>query len=381
MMRRFLNFHAAVVLALSALAANAAPADWPMFRGNPALLGTSSNSLPQKPALLWKFKTGAPVKSSAVIANGKVFIGSDDMNIYALDFKTGKKLWAYKTAAAVEAPGMVADGKLFIGSTDGLFYALDANTGKLLWKYQTEGKILAAPNLVVGTSSTSSPTNSQKILIGSYDFRLHCVDAATGQSNWVYETDNYINGSPAIADGKTVFGGCDGLLHVISVADGKKIKELDAGAYVAASVALADNRAYFGHYENEFLCIDLIDGKTLWRYKNRDFPYMSSAAVTKDRVVVGGRDKLLHCLNRENGQKIWTFATQGKVDSSPVVAGDKVVVGSDDGRVYLVSLQSGKELWSYEIGRAVGSSPAVADGKIVIGSDDGYVYCFGEKKK
>src|SRR5690606_49527 len=116
-------------------------------------------------------------------------------------------------------------------------------------------------------------------------------------------------------------------------------KELDAGAYVAASVALAENRAYFGHYENEFLCLDLSEGRApqvpetgsgkngtrgtrpsgnsetnspvIWRYKNRDFPYMSSAALTKDRVVVGGRDKLLHCINRENGQKIWTFATQG----------------------------------------------------------------------
>ncbi|MEO6033992.1 MAG: PQQ-binding-like beta-propeller repeat protein, partial [Verrucomicrobiota bacterium] len=219
----------------------------------------------------------------------------------------------------------------------------------------------------------------------------------------------------ALADGKTVFGGCDGLLHVISVADGKQIKEIEAGAYVAASVALAGNHAYFGHYENEFLCIDLCqtnsaaepassspaapkaleksadlathpaqnqptDSAVVWRYKNREFAYMSSAAITADRVIVGGRDKLLHCLNRANGQKIWTFATQGKVDSSPVVAGDKVVVGSADGRFYMVSLKTGKELWSYEIGRPIESSPAVAAGKIVIGSEDGYVYCFGEKK-
>lgn len=372
---------------LLAASLSAAGAGWPMFRGDAALRGSTSGGLPSKPALLWKFKTGAPVKSSAVVADGIVFVGSNNTNVYALDLFTGKKLWAYKTTGSVEAPGLVADGKLFIGSTDGFLYALDANSGKLLWKYQTDGKILGAPNWVesraprVEGKTASSLDLRRSILIGSYDFRLHCVDAATGKSNWVYETGNYINGSPAVADGKTVFGGCDGLLHIISVADGKQIKEIEAGAYVAASVALADNRAYFGHYENEFLCIDLNEGKTLWRYKNRDFPYMSSAAVEKDRVLVGGRDKLLHCLNRENGQKIWSFATQGKVDSSPVVAGDKVVVGSDDGRVYLVSLQTGKELWSYEIGQPIDSSPAVADGKIVIGSDDGNIYCFGEKRK
>ena len=101
--------------------------------------------------------------------------------------------------------------------------------------------------------------------------------------------------------------------------------------------------------------------------------------VPEDRVLFGGRDKKLHCVNRADGKPIWSFATRGKVDSSPVVCGDKVVFGSDDGRLYLVSLADGKELWSHEIGQAIESSPAVADGKIVIGCDDGTVYCFGTK--
>ena len=68
-------------------------------------------------------------------------------------------------------------------------------------------------------------------------------------------------------------------------------------------------------------------------------------------------------MNRADGQPVWSFATRGKVDSSPVVCGDKVVVGSDDGRLYVVSLDKGKELWSYEIGQPIESSPAVARGK------------------
>ena len=94
-------------------------------------------------------------------------------------------------------------------------------------------------------------------------------------------------------------------------------------------------------------------------------------------MLVGGRDKRLHCLNRSDGRRVWSFAARGKVDSSPVVCGDKVAVGSDDGRLYLVSLNDGQLLWSYEIGQPIDSSPAVAGGKIVIGCNDGNVYCFG----
>ena len=113
---------------------------------------------------------------------------------------------------------------------------------------------------------------------------------------------NSLPGSPGVAEGKTVFGGCDGQLHVLLLADGKQIKEIEAGAYIAGSVALADERAYFGQFENEFLCVDLEKGEKAWAFRDRNFPYFASPAVTKDRVVFGGRDKLVHCVNRQDGK-------------------------------------------------------------------------------
>ena len=120
----------------------------------------------------------------------------------------------------------------------------------MLWKYETGDKILGAPNWVKTGGAT-------RVLAGSYDFKLHCVEAGTGKAVWTYESGNYINGSPAVSEGQTVFGGCDAILHVIGLADGKQIKEIEAGAYIAGSVALGDGRAYFGQYEDAFLCVDL----------------------------------------------------------------------------------------------------------------------------
>mgnify|MGYP000719453411 CR=1 FL=1 len=349
-------------------------ADWPGFRGSPALLGLAAGTLPDKPALLWSFKTGGPVKSSAAVTADKVFVGSDDGHLYALDLANGRKLWAFKTGGPIESSPLVLDGRVFFGSSDAHVYALAAADGKLLWKVETGDKILGAPNWV-----RSPRGDANWVLVGSYDFKLYCLDAATGRTNWVYETGNYINGSPAVAQGRTVFGGCDAILHVISLADGQKLKEIEAGAYVAGSVALDGARAYFGHYGNEFQCVDLEKGEKVWTFKDRNFPFFSSPAVTADRVIFGGRDKRLHCVNKADGRPVWSFTTRGKVDSSPVVVGDKVLVGSEDGRVYLVSLTEGRELWSYEIGEAVTASPAVAGGRFVIGSEDGSVYCFGAK--
>jgi outer membrane protein assembly factor BamB len=345
---------------------------WPMFRGNPGLTGIAPSKLPNTLSSAWQFKTAGPIKSSAAVVDGKVFVGSDDGNFYALDASSGKKLWAYKTGGGIESSPLVLDGKVYFGSSDAFLYALNAADGALAWKLETGDKILGAPNWV------KSPDGKRNwILTGSYDFKLYSVDATTGKTNWFFESGNYINGTPAVADGKTVFGGCDALLHVINLKDGTKEKEVEAGAYVAGSGAFEKGKFYIGHYENEFLCADLDAGKITWKFHDRNFPYYSSPALTGDRVIFGGRDKKLHCLNRNSGEEVWSFSARGKVDSSPVVAGDKIVVGSDDGRLYMVALADGKELWNFEIGQPITASPAVAGGRVFIGSEDGNLYCFG----
>ncbi|HVK59817.1 MAG TPA: PQQ-binding-like beta-propeller repeat protein, partial [Candidatus Kapabacteria bacterium] len=343
--------------------------------------------------LLWTYKTGGPVKSSAAIFDGKVYIGSDDKQVHCIDLKTGQAVWTFSTQGEIESSPLVLDGLVFkttaegrrygpvvyVGSSDGHLYALDAEKGNSIWKFQTEDKILGAPNWVSAPDGKSA-----WVLAGSYDYRLYCFDALTGKTNWTYETGNYINGTPAVADGKTVFGGCDALLHVISLKDGQKIKEVDAGAYIAGSGAYEGSKFFVGHYENEFLCADLEKGLIDWKFKDRAFPYFSSPALTSDRVIFGGRDKKMHCVKRADGEELWSFSTRGKVDSSPVVAGEKgkelVVVGSEDGNLYLVNAADGKEVWKYEIGQAITSSPAVVNGFVVVGSEDGNVYEFGEKK-
>lgn len=354
---------------------NTIRADWPMYRGAPSLIGVAAGSLPAKLDLLWTFKGGDSIKSSAAIVGGRVYVGCSDSNVYALNLADGKKLWSYQTAGAIESSPLVLDGRVYIGSDDAFLYALDADVGKFLWKYETGDRIPGAPNWI-----KSPKGGAPWILVGSYDFKLHCVDSATGKGIWSYTSANYINGSPAVAEGLAVFGGCDAMLHVVSLADGQQVRQVEAGGYIAGSAALDGSRAYVGQYENMFLSIDVQKGATNWIYTDKAFPFFSSPAIARDRIVVGSRDKRVHCLKRETGEKLWVFPTRGKVDVSPVICGDKVVAGSDDGRLYLLSLVDGRELWSYEIGQPISASPAVSGGCVVIGAEDGVLYAFGLKK-
>src|SRR2546425_7404746 len=148
--------------------------DWTMFRGNPALTGVASGTLPDKPAQLWSFKTAGPVKSSAAIVEGRVFIGSDDAKLYALNLAGGKKLWEFTADGPIESSPLVLNGKVYFGSASTNVFALEAATGKKLWSHGVEGEIKSSPNWV-----KSPDGKAFWILVGGYDNRLHCLDAAT----------------------------------------------------------------------------------------------------------------------------------------------------------------------------------------------------------
>ncbi len=77
----------------------------------------------------WPFQAGSigyaslAITSSPAVANGVVYVGSGDNNIYALDASTGAKLWQFTTGSTVESSPAVANGVVYVGSDDGNIYA------------------------------------------------------------------------------------------------------------------------------------------------------------------------------------------------------------------------------------------------------------------
>src|SRR5262249_23749696 len=91
--------------------------------------------------LKWAF--GVPNASVAygqpTIADGRLFFGTQDGTIYALDSATGCAYWTFKAAASVRSALVIekaASGKYvaYFGDLQASAYAIDAQNGELLWK-------------------------------------------------------------------------------------------------------------------------------------------------------------------------------------------------------------------------------------------------------
>ena len=112
------------------------------------------------------------------------------------------------------------------------------------------------------------------------------------------------------------------------------MSQLQVYAYVGSSPAVRDGIAYFGPSKTRSSLSTWKAGEVLWEYEHpqRKFPYYSSVAITDDRIVIGGRDKMMHAIDTATGEAIWTYRTRARIDSSPVIVGDRVGVRRQHGR-------------------------------------------------
>ena len=144
-------------------------------------------------------------EATPLVVDGVLYVSTAWSRVKAFDAATGKALWAYDP----EVPGewavnaccdvvnrgvAVWDGKVFVGSFDGRLIALDATTGRELWDVNTIDRtkpytITGAPRVVKG-----------KVLIGNggaeFGVRgyISAYDAQTGELSWRFYT---VPGNPA----------------------------------------------------------------------------------------------------------------------------------------------------------------------------------------
>src|SRR6185295_13226913 len=115
------------------------------------------------------------VTSSPAVVNGVVYVGGFDGVLYALDAETGTTQWTFLSEFERRFEGKrlhgyppgyqtipdswdlytsspaVFNGRVYFGSGDGNVYAVDAKTGLLQWKFATGDVVHTSPAVVGGT--------------------------------------------------------------------------------------------------------------------------------------------------------------------------------------------------------------------------------------
>ncbi len=328
----------------------------------------------------WTAQTRGPIPSSPAVANGVVYVGSQDFHLYAFNATTGATLWTAQTGNYINSSPTVANGIVYIGSNDDKLYAFNATTGATLWAAQTGNYINSSPTVANGI-----------VYIGSNDGKLYAFNAAgcggqdVCQPLWTAQTGNYMgSSSPAVANGVVYIGSNNHKLYAFEAA-GCGVQDIcqplwtaQTGDVINSSPAVGNGVVYIGSTDDKLYAFNATTGATLWTARTGFSIDYSSPAVANGVVYVGSTDDKLYAFNATTGATLWTARTGFSIDaSSPTVANGVVYVGSQDFHLYAFNATTGATLWTAQkTGNVINSSPAVANGVVYIGSDDHKLYAF-----
>jgi outer membrane protein assembly factor BamB len=344
--------------------------NWTMFRNDPGHSGTTTGNSPTNSAkLLWNFTTMQGVVSSPAVANGYVFVGSNEGAVYCLNSSNGELVWYYPTGSAVASSPAIDNGRVYIGSYDGNVYALNATSGAKLWNSTIGSSVEASP----GSVYSSPAVVGGVVYVGSYDGNVYALNATSGAKLWNSTIGSSVESSPAVSDG-VVYIASNFFVYALNASTGNEIWNHHTGSTIS-SPAVYNGYVYIGSYDGYVCGLNASTGTQIWKYQTQD-SVDSSPAVAYGCVYVGSEDNNVYCLNASTGSKIWQSPTGYWVWSSPAVAGGNVYVGSEDYSIYCLNASTGAKEWSYETGNFVDSSPAIINNTLYVGSDDNHIYAF-----
>jgi len=289
--------------------------------------------------LLWKFKTGSRIFSSATSGNGLIYFGSDDDRIYALDEKSGKQAWSYLTGGPVNSSPALAHGKLFVLSNDGFFYALDAKKGKMIWRFKTGGEkkkdmwdyYLSDPVII-----------NNNVYFGSSDSCIYSLQSSTGKLIWKYKTGGQVHAKPAFTNDTLFAGSFDGYLY-----------SLNAGT-----------------------------GKLLWKFRSVGDAYFPNGEFQKGALYyqkilwAGSRDYNIYAINPKTGRGLWNMKEGGSwVIATPFAYDKYIYFGTSDSHAfYCINVTTGGIKWKLRLNMRVYGSAVFYDGQIYFGCFNGKLY-------
>jgi quinohemoprotein ethanol dehydrogenase len=275
------------------------------------------------------------------------FTGSQNV-VYAVEARTGKLLWKHdpevwsarpdsmRIGMGVNRGAAYADGRVFAGTKDGRLLALDAMTGKLLWS------VVTVPTDKPYSITGAPRTFDGKVIIGNGggDFGLRgyvtAYDAASGEQVWRFYTvpgsPEENKGDPAMeraaatwtgeywktGTGGTVWNGItfDPELNRVYIGTGNSspydpsLRSPGGGdnLYLVSIVALdADTGEYIWHYQ--------MNPREAWDYKATANIIMATLTLdgkTRKVLMQAPTNGFYYVLDRETG-KLLSAEKIGKV--------------------------------------------------------------------
>jgi outer membrane protein assembly factor BamB len=304
---------------------------------------------------VWSFGTGNIIESPVVVANGVVYFGSTDNNVYAVNAHNGDRAWSYGAGDAVQTGIAVAGGAVYASSFEGDLFSLDASSGTRIWSYPAQSVSAASVAVADGTVYTSG--------LGAI---IMALSVSNGTKKWELGQDGQGMRGIALAGHVVYLGTSGGDVYALHGGGGKVIWSFPANGEITSGVAFADGVVYAGSFGQSVYALDASNGRQVWTYQTGG-QVASGITVANGIVYAASDDGNIYALSASGGKVVWKLPTSGQVQSGIAVANGTLYAGDSSGNLYAVNARNGRKIWEYAASAIIESGIAVANGIVYFG--------------
>jgi outer membrane protein assembly factor BamB len=312
-----------------------------------------------------------PVEQAAPAVDpeaGRVYVGSTEGTLWALDADDGKKRYGYRANAAIEAQPVVDPQRdeVYAATVTGQVLALHGASGALRWKAEADGSI-SQPALL-----------SEDAVYVVTDTDLVVAFARTdGKVLWRYRREPHegfaIAGHAglALAGSRLLTGFGDGVVVALDSSDGRLLWESDTSVDledldptrrftdVDTTPLVVGDTVYVASFSGGLYALELDSGGV--RAHEGALIGVTGLTATEDALIIASAERGVVCLDLPALSLRWQRALPGGAPSLPLVRGDRVYVSESLGALLALALADGRELGRLQTRHGF-TAPAMLDG-------------------
>ena len=403
----------------------------------PAAAGGVTAPMMPRMKLKWAFGFAgvSSARSQPAVLGGRVFVGSESGDVFALDAKTGCTHWSYHAQAGIRtavtvAPYKPANGPsgfaVFFADGTASAYAIDAATGKEIWtrKLDSHPYAKATGSVTVHDGRVYVPLagvgeegqgGTPRYECCTFRGSVTALNANTGAVIWKTYTVDELKSRGKNKEGVALWGPAGGGIWAAPTIDAKR-----KAVYVATGNGYADPPQVT---TDAVLALDIDTGKLRWSQQpllndvwaggcrandtsnpncpaalgpDYDFsasPMLVKTATGKELILIQQKSGMVYGFDPDNkGAKVWEYRSSpgggmggqwgGAADDRQAYFSVNGTAGKTPGGIRAVRLDTGAEVWSKEASErlcgtergcsaAQGAAVTAVPGLVLSGSMDG----------
>ena len=294
-----------------------------------------------KVSVLWQKELKTTLSASLLVTEKNIYAAAVNGSIYCYDLN-GNEIWEHNTGETIFSRPVVSDSVLVAATIEGDLISLNAGTGKVI---QTIGLNDPLTSQLIKIKVPYNDAVSTGVVVGSSKGDMYCYDINSFEEVWEnHSAKGMIETMPLQISDRIIYGSWDNYLYCIDAKTGiinwKWTENKNFYYSPAACWPVTDGgNVYVAAPDKYVSAVDLMLGKTVWRKNNFDAWESIGIGNNEEELLIKSYKNNFYIASPKTGRTVKEIKIDYGIDTMPVspVEWEKnILFTSADGKVYLI---------------------------------------------